>query len=694
MANISLKRLFEAEDFKARSKETGKLVHFKSKDSYQAAIKAGSHEDPKAGKGKTAKASTKPNDMFGGDYAKDRGGKTSTSNVTHVPVQPDSQEVKTISKFTSTREKFIADFINKHKLDASALSKFIEKGSLRDRMDVGTAMVGNPGNKYEKDLIKKFGTSKSEPTSTKSTTSSNMGVDKVVYNTRTKTVGIVRMADERGETKTDADGNVNTSELEPYNPMKYPHQKDAKVAPSTKKEVESRGLWNPFSQDEPTSKPKEARKGNPSVNKEAKKNAEDFGITPQKLGNDGYKKVMLQSAVEALTDANFHDEARELISKIEGKPEWAKRVDYPKMDDPKFQEKMADIRKNGVDSSEYWDGDDNAHEFGRKVASASGWNGVEAADGIAFTLRMNGFHKQADMIQSVFDNKPYMRENTIIKKTNENKMKNISLKALLEADDFKARSKETGKLVHFKSKDSYDAAIKAGSHEDPKADKGGEPKAAAKPNDMFGGDYAKDRGVASKAEKSKYDNTEYWKDDEYSNTQGYIDSDDDDYGDDGDSWGEGPQLTSDRLGKIEDALEDELKLNDNGFSTSRESGGGGGGFEGPMTIYNKNAEYDEDTWISLSVGSPNNDGKFSIVFADAAGMPYFEPEYDALTGDNDLEPQQAYKLTKALMKMPEVQKVLKGEMSKEEFQPTYDKLKAKFSKGKTESTKLTSMIKK
>ena len=74
MANISLKRLFEAEDFKARSKETGKLVHFKSKDAYQAALKAGSHEDPKAGKGKTAKVSTKPNDMFGGDYAKDRGG--------------------------------------------------------------------------------------------------------------------------------------------------------------------------------------------------------------------------------------------------------------------------------------------------------------------------------------------------------------------------------------------------------------------------------------------------------------------------------------------------------------------------------------------------------------------------------------------------------------------------------------------
>jgi hypothetical protein len=82
MANISLKRLFEAEDFKARSKETGKLVHFKSKDSYQAAIKAGSHEDPKAEKGGASKGVVKPNDMFGGDYKKDRGGEAPKSTPT------------------------------------------------------------------------------------------------------------------------------------------------------------------------------------------------------------------------------------------------------------------------------------------------------------------------------------------------------------------------------------------------------------------------------------------------------------------------------------------------------------------------------------------------------------------------------------------------------------------------------------
>ena len=71
--------------------------------------------------------------------------------------------------------------------------------------------------------------------------------DELVYNTRTKTVGIVRLGDDKyGEVKTDADGNVNVDELEKYNPIKHKHQQNAKVAPSTEKEVNSRGLFNPF----------------------------------------------------------------------------------------------------------------------------------------------------------------------------------------------------------------------------------------------------------------------------------------------------------------------------------------------------------------------------------------------------------------------------------------------------------------
>jgi hypothetical protein len=83
-------------------------------------------------------------------------------------------------------------------------------------------------------------------------------------------------------------------------------------------------------------------------------------------------------------------------------------------------------------------------------------------------------------------------------------MANIRLKELLEANvdpKLVARSKESGKLVYFKTQQAKDAALKAGSHLDPKAEKGGKSNADAKPNSMFGADYAKDRG-AKPASKS------------------------------------------------------------------------------------------------------------------------------------------------------------------------------------------------
>ena len=83
-------------------------------------------------------------------------------------------------------------------------------------------------------------------------------------------------------------------------------------------------------------------------------------------------------------------------------------------------------------------------------------------------------------------------------------MANIKLKELLEANidpKLVARSKESGKLVYFKTQQAKDAALKSGSHLDPKAEKGGKSNTDAKPNSMFGADYSKDRGAktASKA---------------------------------------------------------------------------------------------------------------------------------------------------------------------------------------------------
>ena len=405
---IQLKKLInEASGFTAKSKESGKLVHFKSKDSYDKAIKAGSHEDPNKD---TSKGDTKSGvNIFNTPKAGIKKAKDDTLKapvMKHTEVGEDSIEVKTISNFTNLRAKALSDFINKNKLDATAIANFVKKGSLRDRMDIGTAIVGNPGNKYEKKVIKQFGANeeqpKAEPKAKAKVAASDLAVDKVVYNTRTKSVGIVRLPVERGEVKTDADGNVNVDELEPYNPMKYPHQKDAKVAPSTQKEVDARGLWNPFSTggDEPkAAEPKAPRKGDPAVNKEVRKIAQKMGISSDKMDKNEYQKKMAQAAVAALTDSNFHQEARELVAALEGKHEMAEKPDYPSMKDTKFKEKMAAI--NAKYDSVYSSPDDDAEDLGIAASQAAGWSGDTAIDGIAFELRMNGFHKLADKIQSV-----------------------------------------------------------------------------------------------------------------------------------------------------------------------------------------------------------------------------------------------------------------------------------------------------
>ena len=73
---------------------------------------------------------------------------------------------------------------------------------------------------------------------------------------------------------------------------------------------------------EPTKDSTKERAGNPKVNKVVSGKAKKLGITPQKLGKEEYESRMSKAAVEALTDANFHSEARKLISVLEDKPDW------------------------------------------------------------------------------------------------------------------------------------------------------------------------------------------------------------------------------------------------------------------------------------------------------------------------------------------------------------------------------------
>ena len=157
------------------------------------------------------------------------------------------------------------------------------------------------------------------------------------------------------------------------------------------------------SKEEPKSEPTKDstgdRAGNLEVNKKVREKAKKMGITPQKLGKDEYKKKMAQAAVAALTDANFHSEARQLVADLEGKPEMAEKPEYPSMNDPKYSEKMKVIRAKY--DSVYSEPDDDAEDLGISAANEASWDGQDALDSIAFDLKMNGFKNLAAKLQSV-----------------------------------------------------------------------------------------------------------------------------------------------------------------------------------------------------------------------------------------------------------------------------------------------------
>jgi hypothetical protein len=356
--------------------------------------------------------------------------------------------VNSIASMTGLRTQAVAGWADENGVNLSKVADDIKSKKLKP-MDFMTAVSGNPGNKYAKDIIAKYSNSSSskasEPTSQsepKQSSKPDTQGDKFELGTPA--------------VYTDSNGQEYKGEvvMNPSNQRVQIGGKWTTIGKGTVKGIQTYGSdtfivpddWNDAkgfdfvdmdfkskNATEEPAQPKQQRKGNPQVNKAAKSAAEEAGITPQKLGGE-YKDTMYKAAIEALTDSNYHDEARELIAKLEGKPEWAKKPEYPSMDDPQYDEKMKALRTTGVDSSEYWDYDDNTGRFARKVSSEAGWDGGAAVDGIAFTLRMNGFHKEADMIQSVLKESVtrltgILKETTYFKKQSKSKQLNEAFNA-------------------------------------------------------------------------------------------------------------------------------------------------------------------------------------------------------------------------------------------------------------------------
>ena len=150
----------------------------------------------------------------------------------------------------------------------------------------------------------------------------------------------------------------------------------------------------------------------PKVNKQVRKIADKMGISSKKLGKEEYEKKMAQAAVEALTDSNFHTEARWLVADLEGKPELRERPNYPKFDDPDYEKKMDAVREKYA--SQYADDvDDDARNLGIKASQAAGWGGATAMEAIVFDLKMSGSHKLANKILKAFKDAQQKQEGRI-----------------------------------------------------------------------------------------------------------------------------------------------------------------------------------------------------------------------------------------------------------------------------------------
>lgn len=325
------KALQEAESFTAINKDSGEVSVFKSKDSRDSAIKAGTHNKQKAAKG--------------GD-SPPAGKDTPKVNIFDKPSD----------KETPTPKK--------------SLFKDSDKGIDMDS-DFGDDVDFDDKNSFDD-----WWYDDSNP----STGLKQMNGGSLIIS-KSDASEINKLIDAALEDEDD-DGNSEMNKI--YNIL----QKNAKIRPD---------------KETPKSEPSKSRPGNTEVNKVVSGKAKSLGVTPQKLGKEEYEKRMSQAAVEALTDANFHSESRALIAVLEDNPELAKNPsDDPNKPDM-FSDEYDEWKKGTAWGSSYGDSSDGTDDIAHSATGESSWDGQESIDAIAFDLKMNGSHKLAAKIQSIFD---------------------------------------------------------------------------------------------------------------------------------------------------------------------------------------------------------------------------------------------------------------------------------------------------
>jgi len=362
---IKLTNFLKEESFTAINKSTGKVSVFKSKDTRDAAIKAGTHDEKEEAEkgGDSAGEKEKPN-MFSKDAGYDA---------------PDTKKSEPKSEpYGESDEK---DFENA--LESDGFSWF-DGGSLEGTStfgdDSGNTVSVAPGSVYDSEsAFVVSGYNEDDPADVKGTKEFDSKDDAIAY------------AKELGQ------------ELQKQNPP----QKSEPKSDEPKKAV---GLPSQISKETGVFRvnkgeltPKETTvKDRKFINKIISKRKFD----PNKVGREEYEKRMLSIVHDTLEDSNFHGANRQIFADLQGKPELAKRPDYskaPEMGTPEREEWNMDNsiynkNFNGI-TSEF----DGSNDVATTISSQYGWDGEKAIAAILWKMRNDGHGELADKVQTSFD---------------------------------------------------------------------------------------------------------------------------------------------------------------------------------------------------------------------------------------------------------------------------------------------------
>jgi hypothetical protein len=355
---IKLKNLLNEETFTAINKDSGKTSVFKSKDSRDSAVKAGTHskEDGKGSKEKPK--SEKPN-MFSKDAGYDAPDTKSSKSFNADVDDVDFEKALGGDGFSSAGGGTL-----------DGVSSFVD--------DAGNNVAVGPGEVYDKkSAFVVSGFHDNDPADVQSK-EFNSKKDAIAY------------AKELGK------------KLKKQNPTQ-------KSKPNSNEPKSATGLPSDSKDGYPWSNGDKRMPVDKDIMKSVKKLSSKLGLNNPGRGKvkyAEYEKKMLSLVHNALEDANFHGANRQIFADLQGRPELAKRPDYskaPKIGTPEREEWNMNnsIYNKNFDSVTI--PMDDAQDAISDINSQSGWDGEKTLAALLTKMRQDGAGELADRIQTSYE---------------------------------------------------------------------------------------------------------------------------------------------------------------------------------------------------------------------------------------------------------------------------------------------------